>query len=74
MIKQLFKKLKPHWDIWWAAQRFRIKIVRREAAFGKTYRYTYYKYGHKMMLDEYLNEDTWNVNEEKWQQKLKGLR
>ena len=48
MIKQLFKKLKPHWDIWWAAQRFRIKIVRREDAFGKTYRYTYYKYGHKL--------------------------
>ena len=70
-MKKLFKKLKPHWDIWWAAQKFSIKIVRREDAFGKTYRYTYYKYGHKAMLDEYLNEDTWNVNEEKWQAKLK---
>ena len=56
-----WKYLKANLKVWWESKKFKIKIVRREDAFGKTYRYCYKKYGHKIMLDEYLNENTWRL-------------
>jgi len=56
-----WKLIKANIRIWWASKVFSIKIVRREDAFGKTYRYCYRKYGHKAMLKEYLTENTWRL-------------
>ncbi len=57
----MLNKIKAHIRVWWEAQKFSIKIVRRQDVFGKSYRRTYYKYGHKEMLEEYLGDNTWNL-------------
>ena len=61
MIKKLLNKIKPHYRVLWAAFSFRIKIVRLEDAFGRSYRYVWKKYGHKEMVDEYLTDNTWRL-------------
>jgi len=57
----MIKKLKANLRVWYESWKFKIKITRREDVFGKTYRYCYKKYGHKEMLNEYLNENTWRL-------------
>jgi len=55
------KKIMIHLRVWWASKAFTLKIVRRMDVFGKTYRYTYRKYGHKEMVDEYLDTNSWRI-------------
>jgi len=57
----MIKLLKAHIKVLHTAFSFRIKIVRLEDAFGKSYKYCWKKYGHKEMLREYLNENTWRL-------------
>ncbi len=53
--------IKANIIVWFESWRFKIKICRREDTFGKTYRYCYKKYGHKVMLKEYLDKNTWRL-------------
>lgn len=61
MIKKIINTIKAHYKVLHAAFHFRIKIIRLEDAFGKSYLYCWKKYGHKAMLEEYLNENTWRL-------------
>ena len=53
--------IKSNLRVWYESWKFKIKIIRRQDKKRKTYRYCYKLYGHKQMLEEYLDKNTWRL-------------